>query len=521
MLQLNPRKTLGALLLATALTAGSLAPAPVLAETPKTGGTIIYANNSGPGQLDPQMAASLVELEVLAHVYEGLVSMDENYSAKPMLAESYEVSDDGKTFTFHLRKGVTFHNGEEMTSADVKATYERYSEVSPGKGTLADVKEYRTPDDYTFVIELNNLNAVFIDQLKTPVYPLYILPASQRNAPPRGTEVIGTGPFKLGEWVKDSHLIIEKNPDYAVRTDAGGPSGYVGKKEVFVDAVRYNFLPEANARVAAMQTGEADITTSLPVDLAKRLEGAEDVTPVTVFPYCQQYLIVHSSQAPTDNRLIRQAIRAAADVDDLIIASGEAAKKNFSMVYPNGEYFIGDANAGWYDEGSPEKAQDLLKEAGYKGEEILLQTNNNYDYMRDSLIVLGEQLKAAGMKVKLDITDWTTNASNMQSGKGGWNVSTTSFCSNPILGPQQWETMIYNFPHIENNKTLDDAYATFYSSLKLEDRVAAWKNIEAEVLEGAYMIKVSDRGSNRALANDLKGFRPYNINIFWGMWLDR
>lgn len=513
------RKALGTLLSATLLTSAPLATA--LAQEPKEGGTIVYANNSGPGQLDPQMAASLVELEVLAHVMEGLVSMDENYSAKPMLAESYEISDDGKTFTFKLRQGVKFHNGQEMTSEDVKATYERYAEVSPGKGTLADVKEYRTPDPYTFVIELNNLNAVFIDQLKTPVYPLYIMPASQRNAPPREIEVIGTGPFKPGEWVKDSHLIIEKNADYLARNDSDGPSGYVGKKTVYVDAVRYNFLPEANARVAAMQTGEADITTALPLDLAKRLEGAEGVEPVTVFPYCQQYLIVHSGQAPTDNRQIRQAIRTAADVDDLILASGEAANKNFSMVYPGGDYYIGEENAGWYDAGDPEAAKKLLDEAGYKGEQILLQTNTNYDYMRDSIIVLGEQLKAAGMNVKLDVTDWTTNASNLQSGNGGWNVSTTSFCSNPILGPQQWETMIYNFPHIENNEKLDTAYAKFYSSLALPDRVAAWKDIEAEVLGGAYMIKVSDRGSNRALSTDLKGFRPYNINTFWDMWLDR
>lgn len=511
----SPGLMLSAALLAAAPLAGAEG------QSPKEGGVILYANNSGPGQLDPQMAASLVELEVIAHIFEPLVSMDSNYNAQPMLAESYDVAEDGKTFTFHLRKGVTFHNGEEMTSADVKATFERYAEVSPGKGALADVKEYRTPDPYTFVIELNNLNAVFIDQLKTPVYPFSIMPASQRNAPPRGIEVIGTGPFTLGEWVKDSHLVIEKNPAYVARTDADGPDGYVGRKTVLVDAVRYNFLPEANARVAAMQTGEADITTALPLDLAKRLEGAEGVTPVTVFPYCQQYLILHSSNPPTDNRKIRQAISMATDVDDLILASGEAARPNFSMVYPGGAYFIGEENAGWYDQGDPEGAKALLAEAGYKGEEIVLQSNTNYAYMRDSILVLAEQLKAAGMKVKLDITDWTTNASNLQSGNGGWNVSTTSFCSNPILGPQQWQTMIYNFPHVADNKLLDDAYAKFYSSLDLADRVAAWKEIEAEVLGGAYMIKVSDRGSNRALADELKGFREFNINLFWDMWLDR
>ena len=127
----TPGRTAALLLSAALLTTAPLAPA--VAQDPKMGGTILYANNSGPGQLDPQMAASLVELEVIAHVFEPLISMDANYDAKPMLAESYEVSDDGKTFTFPLRRGVKFHDGQEMTSADVKATFERYAEVSPGK----------------------------------------------------------------------------------------------------------------------------------------------------------------------------------------------------------------------------------------------------------------------------------------------------------------------------------------------------------------------------------------------------
>ena len=263
------------------------------------------------------------------------------------------------------------------------------------------------------------------------------------------------------------------------------------------------------------------MTTALPVDMMKRLEGTEGVTPQTAFPYCQQYFIVHAQQAPTDNLKVRQAIRTAVKVDDLIIVSGEAANPEFSMVYPNGEYYIGEANSQWYDQNDPESAKALLKEGGYNGEEIVLQTNTNYAYMRDTILLLGEQLKAAGMNVRIDVTDWTTNASNMQSGNGGWNVSTTSFCSNPLLGPQQWQTMIYNFPHVKDTAVLDQNYEAFYSSLDIKDRVAAWKNIEAEVLSNAYMIKVSNRGLNRAISDNVKNFSDYYINIFWDVWLDK
>jgi peptide/nickel transport system substrate-binding protein len=493
----------------------------VQAQEPIMGGTLIYANNAGPGQLDPQMSASLVELEVIAHLFENLVAMGEDFTAKPMLAKSWDISEDGKTFTFHLREGVKFHNGDEMTSADVLATFERYARVSPGKAALEDVKEYRTPDPYTFEIELNKINAVFVDQLKTPVYPFSILPASQKDKEPRQIDIIGTGPFKLGEWVKDSHLIIERHEEYSPNADADGRDGYAGKKTVYLDAVRYNFIPEPNSRVAAIQTGEADVTTALPVDMMKRLEGAEGVIPSTAFPFCQQYFIVHAQQAPTDNKKIRQAIRTAVEVDDLIIVSGEAAVAEFSMVYPNGEYYIGEANSQWYDQNDPEAARALLAEGGYNGEEIVLQTNSNYAYMRDTILLLGEQLKAAGMNVRIDVTDWTTNASNMQSGNGGWNVSTTSFCSNPILGPQQWQTMIYNFPHVQDTEVLDENFEIFYGSLDLEDRVEAWKNIEAEVLDNAYMIKVSNRGLNRAISENVKNFSDYYINTFWDVWLEK
>jgi ABC-type transport system substrate-binding protein len=105
---------------------------------------------------------------------------------------------------------------------------------------------------------------VLLDIIKSPIYPLMILPASQKDKPARDIEVIGTGPYKFGEWVKDSHLVITRFDDYVADTSAPGRDGYGGRKTVYLDAVRYRFMPEATTRIAALQNGEAQLISSGP-----------------------------------------------------------------------------------------------------------------------------------------------------------------------------------------------------------------------------------------------------------------
>jgi peptide/nickel transport system substrate-binding protein len=487
---------------------------------PKKGGNLIYAYVSGPGTLDPYVSSSAVELEVIQHIFESLVAVGEHYETRPMLASKVDISPDAKTFTFKLRDGVNFQNGKVMTSADVLASFERYRRVSPNASVFADVAGANAPDASTFVVTLNKPNAVFVDILKSPVYPFMILPAEEKDKGPREVDIIGTGPFKLDEWAKDSHLVLRRFDNYSPNESYQGPDGFAGKRTAYLDTVRYNFVPEANARVAALQAGEADVVASIPPDLAKQFQADPKIEVQTIIPYCMQVYVLNTQQGPTANPLVRQAIDAVVDVDDITAAMGLVDKPNHSLVYAFSPYYQGDAMKPYYDQKNPDKAKKLLEQAGYKGDEIVLQTSANYPSFRDAILVLSEEMKAAGMNVKVDVVDWTTNASNMQRGTGKWNVSTTGFCSNPLLGPQQWRVMFYTFPHVKDDTALDQAYDKFYTSLDFKDRKDAWDDIEKRVLEQAYMIKIADMGDLRAYnKTKVDNFIPYYLPRFWNVGL--
>jgi peptide/nickel transport system substrate-binding protein len=508
----------GACLLAAGCALIGLLAAPPAAAQLKTGGTLRYAYAAGPGTLDPYVSSSAVELEVIHHLFEALVTIGEKYETKPMVAEGWQITDDAKTFTFKLRRGIRFHDGSTLTSADVLASFERYRRISPNAVVLNDVKSVEAPDANTFIVKLNKTNAVFVEILKSPVYPFVILPKGQKDKAPREVDIIGTGPFKLGEWVKDSHLVLQRFDGYVPNTSYAGNDGYAGRRTVYLDAVRYAFIGEPNARVAALQAGDTDVVAGLLPDLAKRLAGNPNLQTISVFPFCMQVFVVNSAQGPTANVKLRQAINAVVDVEEISLAMGAVSKPNHSLVYEFSPFYQGDAMKRYYDQKNPEKAKALLKEAGYKGEEITLMTTAAYPNFRNAILVLAELMKAAGMKVKVDVVDWTTNASNMQRGTGTWNVSSTAFCSNPLVGPQQWRTMFYTFPQVKNDTVLDAAYEQFYTSLELPKRKEAWDVIENRVLEQAYMIKIADMGTINALnQKKVEGFGTFYLPRFWNV----
>ena len=504
------------LLLGVAAFAAGLALSTTDAAAQKKGGSIVYANVSAVGTMDPHFGAAVVDLEAIHHVYEALVEMGEKYDAVPGLASKIDTSEDARTFTFTLRKGVKFSNGKEMTSADAVASFQRYQKVSPNAVALGDVAAFEAPDPYTFVIKLNKPNAFFVEILKTPTYPFSILPADQKDKPARELDIVGTGPYQVADWQKDDHLTLRRFDGYVADDSANGPNGYAGKRTAWLDTIRYNAVPEANARLAALQSGGANFIAQVLPDMVKRIEARTDLHVLKVIPFCQQEFILHAKNAPSTNQKVRQAIAALIDAGEITAASGQIAERNPSLMFKTSAYWS-EVGVPYYDLHSVEKAKSLLKEGGYKGEKIVVETNANYTYMRDGTLVLTEAMKQAGMNVDLKMVDWTTNVTDMSKGTGGWNVTTTGFCSGPLLGPQQWRLSLA-FAQNADDPVLVDGYTRLYATPDAAKRKEIWQGIEKYMLGEGYMIKVADLADLRAYDDKFANINPYYMQRFWDVW---
>ncbi|MDP9368670.1 MAG: ABC transporter substrate-binding protein, partial [Chloroflexota bacterium] len=248
--------------------------------------------------LDPALVTAASSFQILAPVYEQLVGFNAENQPQPALAESWETPDD-KTFVFRLREGVTFHNGSPLTAADVKHSFERILDPatnSPWLSQFEPIASIEAPDDRTVRINL-----------KQPYGPLLATLSSDyaaivpQNAGELQTTMVGTGPFMLSEYIRDTRTVMGANPGY---WEADLPG---------LAQVTYQILPDEAARLAAIRTGEIGLTSladPAAVSLASREEGIQVVTQETTDYYL---LGINCQRPPFDNVKVRQALSLAVD----------------------------------------------------------------------------------------------------------------------------------------------------------------------------------------------------------------
>lgn len=313
--------------------------------------TITYAQSSDIAGLDPRNGTSTVTAAMLSQVYSSLVKTDEDFNIVCDAAESYEVVDD-TTYKFTLKKGIKFHDGTELTSEDVKYTLDTIREEDATYKLKSDFSfMYCEPiDDYNLYIKTDEPNASTLLRLKyisiIPKHYVEEVGDDEFNIHP-----IGSGPYKVVEWKKDESITLEAFDDY-----------FGGKPQA--DTVICKVIPEASARIAALEAGEVDLIAAVTTSQVDRLKSLSNIEVVSKPTTRTAYFTMNSlgDSAVTDVR-VRKAINMAIDRDTIVqgVLDGYGQAVN-SLALPIFEYYDPDVKGYDYD---PEGAKALLAEAGY------------------------------------------------------------------------------------------------------------------------------------------------------------
>ena len=517
----RPRLPFGLKVAAALAICACFASAPLDALAQKRSPTLVFGQEATPPTLDPHFSTSIATRNVAMHIFEQLLTRDENNDVMPELADKWEVSPDGLTYTFSIRTGVKFHNGKELTSADVKASFERYKRVGLAKVTLKPVVSMETPDAATFVLKVDKPQPVFLEELSAFVVPIAIIPAEQADREGGKLELIGTGPYQFVEWVPDSHVRVKRFADYVPDARYKGSNGFGGKKVAWFDTVDFKIVKEAGARVAGLESGQLQIIEDLPAESAKRLASNKQIAIHDLKNFWLHGAWVNHHRPPTNDLKVRRAIQLALDMEVIMeIATDGAYTLQPGLQYPGNPYYVTDGKQ-FYDQRDPKKAAALLKESGYKGEELVIITNSSYQSMFKAAQIVSEQLKAIGMKVRVDVFDWAT-AINHRRNKEAWNLWFTGQGSGPSVGPF---SALKDVVSPQNNQfvpdpDLDKLFAELVSGATFEARKASFGKFQERVYEQVLFLKFGDLIRKQATLANVKGFVPYRIPRLWNVWVE-
>jgi peptide/nickel transport system substrate-binding protein len=399
--------------------------------------TLTYAMNQDIRSTNPGVNRDGNTDAVMLHMVEGLVGYDAKGVAQPMLARSVNVSADGRTYTFKLRKGVKFHNGAEMTSADVLWSWNRYMDPKTqwrctsefdGRG-LVKVEKAEAPDAETFVMTIDKPSALFLATLaRFDCGSTAILHKDSVGADGSWIKPVGTGPFKLDEWKRGEVVLMSRFAGYA--SLPGAPDGTVGGKRPLVPTLKFLFVPDSATVKAGLLSGVIDIA-DIDASQVKEMKASDKVSVVTG-PTAQMHTLILQTKDPLlQNKALRQAIAAALDTPQIVQAVSDGfGVPNNSVVPSASAYYTAVEKQGFKHD--LEKARKLLKEAGYKGEPIKLLANKRPIVPSFEVAVIAQaMLQAVGLNVEIENIEWATQLERYQKG----NYQMQSFSYSARLDP--------------------------------------------------------------------------------------
>ena len=447
--------------------------------------------------LDPYTITAAGTREVLFNVYEGLVKADSDGNFNAAVAEDYTISEDQLTYTFKLRDGVKFHNGETVTVDDVLYSFDTCAATSVETSlveALSNIDSIKATDDSTVVIKLKSASAEFISYLAY----VYITPKDYAD---NKTQPIGTGPFKFQSRSVQENVILEKNADYY-----GTPA--------YLDKVTYKIYEDATAMMAALDAGSIDVCAHLSVENIANLDDNYNVLEGTM--NLVQALYLNNSKKPFDDERVRQALCYAVDVDSILELTEDGhGTKVGSAMYPSFTKYFDESLSDLYG-CDTEKAKSLLKEAGYgDGFTFTIKVPSNYTPHVKTAEVLVQQLAAVGVTAKIQQVDWSTWLNDVYTNRDyeatvvGFDAATLTAAAMLQRYTSDSDKNMFNY----SNEEYDKVYKQAEASTDDAEATKLYKQCEKILAETAANVYIQDLAEFVDINKNLDGYKFYPMYV--------
>lgn len=492
---------------------------------PTQGGTLHVAYASEPDTIDWMYTSATPTRDIGWHIFESLLALDNEYKTRPMIADSYEISDDRTVYTINLREGVKFHDGSEVLANDVLASIERWRKAS-SVGTIADkyIVGVTASDDYTVEIELKEVYEALLSDMSAPKSALMIIPAEiaeeAGEQPLKPEQLIGTGPYKFESWDRGREINLSRFDEYSAReeTDWGG---LAGKKVAYIDEIKFQIVKDPQVMVNGLKTGIYDYAQSISPDLYDVIESTPNIDPIT---YINGYSTItpDKSEAPFDDLKVRQALNHALDKETIAEATygnDEFYELDGALFDPEQKELYSETGLDQYLAYDKKEAKRLLSESDYDGKPIkVMYSNNNGNYKKIAQIAK-QQLEEVGFAVELVSYEWATYLEKWGD-PTNWDLV--------VIG---WST---RFSPSELGMLIQDTSGSgWYNSERWGDQLDDWGTAETTeqkqkvlaemnqtVNEELPFIKVANETSFDIKSDKIKDYDSWVGQRFWNTWMD-